>query len=147
MEDGTMLLDREKRKAEIGGRLQEYERENPEIWRVILRVFRVETTYSKYDFLEAMWSLFEGLRMVTELLGQLPLIPAESAERVWTELHEAPSDVLNSEDFDRFRCIIEFGFRTALNAVVRSPDIKKRTERIFAMILRMVQIELDRKPD
>lgn len=141
MEDGTMLLDREKRRAEIGSRLQEYKRENPEIWRVILRVFRVEATYSKYDFLEAMWSLFESLRMVTELLGQLPLISAESAERVWTELHEAPFDVLNGEDFDCFRYIIESGFRTALDAVVQSPDIKKQTERIFAMILRMIQIE------
>jgi len=144
MEDGTTPFGREEWRTQIGGQLQEYERKNREIWRVILRIFRVEATYSKYDFLNAMWSLFEGLRMVTEVLGRIPLISAQSAERAWAELHEAPSDVLNGEDFDQFRHNIEIGFRTALHAAVQSPDIKKRTERIFAIILRMIQIELGR---
>lgn len=145
MEDGTTPFGREEWRTQIGEQLQEYERKNREIWRVILRIFRVEATYSKYDFLNAMWSLFEGLRRVTEVLGRIPLISAKSAEKAWIEIHEAPSDVLNSEDFDQFRHIIEIGFRTTLHAAVQSPDIKKRTERIFAMILRMIQIELGRE--
>jgi len=141
MERQLATFDQEVRDS-IARQFQNYLQNNPEIPQIIRKVWGLEQ--AGHDFLAAMWPLFNSLQMVTEFLGQLPKISASSAERTWSELHEAPIDVLNGEDFDRFRCIIEMGFRTALTASIRSDEIKQRVERIFAMILRMIQIELGR---
>jgi hypothetical protein len=140
MSSQAASFDRAERQAFVARQFQDYQKTNPEIPQVIRKIWGLEQ--AGHDFLAAMWPLFEGLRMVTEFLGQLPVISANSAERAWSELHEAPLDVLNSEDFDYFRYIIEMGFRMMLDASVTLPGIKQRVERIFTMILRMIQIEL-----
>lgn len=144
MGEQTAPFDQEDRRDFIASQFQNYKKTNEEILNVIRRIWGLKQ--AGHDFLTAMWPLFDALRTVTEFLGQLPEISAESAEKAWSELHEAPPDILDNESFDQFRYIIEMGFRTALKEGVNSDgsDIKQRIERIFAMILRMIQLELNR---
>lgn len=134
---------RDEQRTFLGVQLQEYGKQNPEIRNVILRILRGESTSSKYDLLEVLWTLFESLGMITEFLGELPVVSAESAQKAWDELHEAAPDVLSRDTFDQFRYIIDMGFKTSLNGVIHSPEIRQRVELIFAVIIRMIQIELD----
>jgi hypothetical protein len=139
MGEQTVTFDRGIRDS-IMREFQKHQQGNPKIPTVIRKLWGLEL--AGHDFLAAMWPLFSGLQTVAELLGgELPKISTASFEKAWDELHEAPPDVLDGEEFDQFRHIIEIVFRTALTASVNSADIRLRVERIFAMILRMIQLE------
>lgn len=142
MSDQAATFDQDGRRAFVAQQILRYRDGNPEIRKVIYRIWDID---ARHDFLAAMWPLFQGLDSVTVLLGQLPRISDASAEQAWTELREAPDNVLDGEDFDDFRKSIEFEFKMNLEVSVTSPDVKRRVGRNFAMILRMIQVELKRR--
>jgi hypothetical protein len=139
MEDRAATFDRAERQAFIARQFQDYQASNPAIPQLIRRVWGLES--AGHDFLAAMYPLFEALMKVAEFLGELPRISPESAEEAWEKLHNVSDGVLESEEFDEFRCIIEIEFMMSLDVSVTSEKIKKRVELTFAMILRMIQIE------
>ncbi|MFA5413081.1 MAG: hypothetical protein WC348_00875 [Patescibacteria group bacterium] len=144
-EEGT--FDVEGRRAFVSQQLQDYRMCNPEIRQIIYKIWGLNSIPQRHDFLAAMWPLFLGLKSVTKLLGELPIIQKASADQTWTELYEAPDNALDGEDFDEFRIPIEVEFKMNLAVSVKSPDVKRRVERNFAMILRMIQIERGAKPN
>ncbi len=141
MSEQARTFDRDSRRAFVSEQIMRYRDENPEIRRIIYRIWDVGGAGN--DFLAAMWPIFQGLESVVRLLGNLPIIQAATTNEAWAELHEAPDNVLDGEEFDDFRAPIEAEFRIILDVSVTSPDVKRRAERNFAMILRMIQIELE----
>lgn len=139
MQNDTATFDREGRQAFIAKQFEKYGERNPEILRVIRRVWGLES--AGHDFLAAMYPLFCGLLQIEESLSQLPLISFASAERAWKKLRGASSGVLEDRDFEEFRHIIELEFMLQLNVSVTSEQIQKRIKLTFAMILKMIQIE------
>ena len=143
MNGRATVFDQDERRAFVAQEIMRYRADNPGIRTVIYRIWDIGG--AGHDFLTAMWPLFMGLNSVTVLLGQLPRISDASEEQAWTELHEAPDNVLDGEGFDEFRVPIEVEFRMNLAVSVTSPGVRRRVERNFAMILRMIQIELGKQ--
>jgi hypothetical protein len=139
--EGTVTFDVEGRRAFVSQQLQDYRTHNPEIRQIIYRIWGLDSVPQRHDFLAAMWPLFLGLESVAKLLGKLPIVQKASTNQTWAELHEAPDNALDGEEFDEFRVPIEVEFKMNLAISVKSPDVKRRVERNFAMILRMIQIE------
>lgn len=139
MEDRAATFDRAERQAFIARQFQTYLGSNPEIPKVIRRMWGLES--AGHDFLAAMYPLFEALRKVAEFPDELPRVSPESAEKAWEELHSVADGVLEGEGFDEFRLIIEIEFMMNLDVSVTSEQIKKRVELTFAMVLKMIQIE------
>ncbi|MBU1146276.1 hypothetical protein KKD80_01890 [Patescibacteria group bacterium] len=123
---------------------QRLQMDNPEILTIINQARIKNLALTAGDFLESMRPLFDGLRFIANSLGSLPSISASSAERAWEELHNAPSDALDEEMFDRFRDVIEMEFKPSVKKLVLSSEVKQRIERTFAIILRAIQDQLIR---
>ncbi|MBI5071633.1 hypothetical protein HZB93_01935 [Candidatus Falkowbacteria bacterium] len=129
-------------------KFQDFQESNPEIAKAFNRARARGSELASSDFLKAMSVMFKGLQSVEKLLDhQLPRISSNSSGEAWRGLGEVPNNALDDESFDQFRETIDCEFRPTLNESIASLHVRRLVEHIFAVILRMIQLERARSKE
>lgn len=92
-----------------------------------------------------MFPVFYALKSFNETGGSIPSVSEQSAQKAREELREAGESVLDLPVFKDLRSAISH-FVFFLNILVKSEETRKKAKLLFAVILRMIQVEKGNHP-
>ena len=114
-----------------------YRRHNPEIAAVVDEFCGGA---GQHESAPTLYAVFYALRHMADDGSAIPSISAQTAEKAKEELRKIEGDILGSSGFTEFRIAV-CRLALFLDALVKDPEKNKRGKKLFAVILRMIQIE------